>query len=167
MNFTCCHHHYHHHHHPVLIDSSCSFTPMRNCLCFLPTLTSANQLVKKDYSPIFCCCCSVTKLCPTLCSPMNWNWPGFPVLHYLLEFTQIHVHWFDDAIQPSHLQFPSSPPAFSSIRDFSNESAIHIRWPKYSSLNHPSLNQPQALVVFIKIYEVISINVRLKKEILL
>ena len=106
---------------------------MRNCLFLLPTLTSANQLVKKDYSPIFCCCCSVTKLCPTLCSPMNWNWPGFPVLHYLLEFTQIHVHWFDDAVQPSHLQFPASPPAFSSIRDFSNESAIHIRWPKYWS----------------------------------
>ena len=48
------------------------------------------------------CCCSVTKLCPTLCDPMNWSTPGFSVLHYLLEFAQNHVRWVDDAIQPSH-----------------------------------------------------------------
>ena len=39
-----------------------------------------------------CFCCSVTKLCPTLCDPMDCGMPGFPVLHYLLEFAQIHVH---------------------------------------------------------------------------
>ena len=38
------------------------------------------------------CCCSVTKSCLTLCSPMNCSTPGFPVLHYLPEFAQIHVH---------------------------------------------------------------------------
>ena len=38
------------------------------------------------------CGCSVTKLCPTLCNPMNYSMPGFPVLHYLLEFAQTHVH---------------------------------------------------------------------------
>ena len=43
-------------------------------------------------------CCSVTKLCPTLCDPMVCSLPGFPVLHYLPEFTQIHVHWVGDAI---------------------------------------------------------------------
>ena len=42
--------------------------------------------------------CSVTKLCPTLCDPMVCSLPGFPVLHYLPEFTQIHVHWVGDAI---------------------------------------------------------------------
>ena len=44
--------------------------------------------------PIFSqhCCCSVTKSCLTLCDPMNCRMPGFPVLHYLLEFIQIHVH---------------------------------------------------------------------------
>ena len=55
------------------------------------------------------CCCSVAQLCLTLCNPMNISMLGFPVLHYLLEFAQIHVHWVADAIQPSH---PVSP--FSS-----------------------------------------------------
>ena len=38
------------------------------------------------------CCCSVDKLCLTLCDPMDCSLPGFPVLHYLLEFSQIRVH---------------------------------------------------------------------------
>ena len=46
-----------------------------------------------------CCCCSITKLCPTLCDPMNCSTPGFAVLHYLPEFVQTHVQWVDDAIQ--------------------------------------------------------------------
>ena len=55
-----------------------------------------------------CCCCSVTQLCPTLCDPMNFSTPGFPVLHSLLELTQTHVHGVSDAIQPSHpLSLPS------------------------------------------------------------
>ena len=47
-------------------------------------------------------CCSVTKSCPALCDPMDCSTPGFPVLPYLLEFTQTCVHWVGDAIQPSH-----------------------------------------------------------------
>ena len=43
-------------------------------------------------------CFSVTKSYPTLCNPMNWSTPGFPVLHYLLWFAQTHVHWVSDAI---------------------------------------------------------------------
>jgi len=39
-----------------------------------------------------CCCCSVTKSPPTLCNPMDCNMPGFPILHYLLEFAQEFVH---------------------------------------------------------------------------
>ena len=46
-------------------------------------------------------CCSVTKSCPTLCDPTNCSKPGFPVLHYLPEFAQTHVHWVSNAIQPS------------------------------------------------------------------
>ena len=41
--------------------------------------------------------------------PMDWNMPGFPVLHYLLEFAQTHVHWFDDTIDPSHSLSSPSP----------------------------------------------------------
>ena len=78
-------------------------------------------------------CCSVTKSCLTLCDPMYCSTPGFPVLHQLPEFAQTHVHWVSDAIQPSH---PLRPllllsPFFPSIRVFSNESALCIRWPKY------------------------------------
>ena len=48
--------------------------------------------------PGFCCCCSVTKSFPTLSDLMDCSTPGFPVLHYLLEFAQTHVHWVDDAV---------------------------------------------------------------------
>ena len=54
---------------------------------------------------------SVAQLCPTLCSPMNCSMPGLFVHHQLLEFTQTHVHWVGDAIQPSHPLSSPSPPA--------------------------------------------------------
>ena len=56
---------------------------------------------------------SVAQLCPTLCDPMNRSTPGLPVHHQLLAFTQIHVHWIGDAIQPSHPLLSLSPPAFN------------------------------------------------------
>ena len=59
------------------------------------------------------CCCSVAKLCLTLCDPTNCSTPGFPVLYYLLKFAQTHVHWISDVIQPSHPLSSSSPPTFS------------------------------------------------------
>ena len=52
---------------------------------------------------------SVAQSCPTLCDPVNRSTPGVPVHHQLPEFTQIHIHWVGDAIQPSHPL--SSPPA--------------------------------------------------------
>ena len=59
------------------------------------------------------CRCSVTKLCLTLCDPMDCSTPGLHVHHQLPEFTQTHVHWVSDAIQPSHPLPPLSPPAFT------------------------------------------------------
>ena len=56
---------------------------------------------------------SVTQLCPTLCDPMDCSTPGLPVHHQLPEFTQTHVHWDGDVIQPSHPLLSPSPPAFS------------------------------------------------------
>ena len=56
---------------------------------------------------------SVAQLCPTLCNPMDCSTPGFPIHHQLLEFTQIHVHWASDAIQPSHPLSSRSPLAFN------------------------------------------------------
>ena len=73
----------------------------------------------------------------TLCDPMDCSMPGFPVHHQLLELTQTHFHQVGVAIQPSHPLSSPSPPAFnlSSIRVFSNESVLHIRWPKYWNLS--------------------------------
>ena len=51
--------------------------------------------------------------CVQLCDPMDCSTPGLPVHHQLLEFTQTHVHWVNDAIQPSHPLSPPSPPAFN------------------------------------------------------
>ena len=58
---------------------------------------------------MLCCCCSITQSCLTLCNPMDCSMPGFPVLHYLPEFAQTHVHWVGDAIQSSHSLSPPSP----------------------------------------------------------
>ena len=54
---------------------------------------------------------SVSQSCPTLHDPMDHSMPGLPVHHQLPEFTQTHLHWVDDAIQPSHLLSSPSPPA--------------------------------------------------------
>ena len=56
---------------------------------------------------------SVAQLCPTLCDPMDCSTSGFPVHHQLTEFTQTHVHWVGDAIQPFHPLSSPSPPAFN------------------------------------------------------
>ena len=56
-------------------------------------------------------CCSVIKLCLTLCNTVNRSMPAFLVLHYLPEFAQTHVHWVSDAIQPSHPLLSAFPPA--------------------------------------------------------
>ena len=64
---------------------------------------------------------SVAQSCPTLCNPMDCSMPGLPVHYQLLEFTQTHVHWVGDAIQPSHpLSFPfsSCPQSFPASGSF-------------------------------------------------
>ena len=65
-------------------------------------------------------CCSVAKSCPPLCKLMNCSTPGLPVLNYLPEFAQIHVHWVSDAIQPAHPLSPhfSCPQSFPASESF-------------------------------------------------
>jgi len=68
---------------------------------------------------------------------MNRSPPGLPIHHQLPEFTQTHIHQVGDAIQPSHPLLSPSPPAPnpSQFRVFSNESTLHMRWPKYWSFS--------------------------------
>ena len=95
---------------------------------------------------------SVTQSCLTLCDPMNCSMPGLPVHHKLPEFTQTHAHRVGDAIQPSHPLSSPSPltPNPPSIRVFSNESALRMRWPKYwrFSFNISPSNEHPGLISF-------------------
>ena len=92
---------------------------------------------------------SVAQLYLNLCDPMECSTPGLPVLHHLAEFAQTHVHWISNVIQPSCLLLTPSPPAiFPSIRVFSNESALHIRWPKYWSFSNSPSNEYSRLISF-------------------
>ena len=104
-----------------------------NCLFWLKEVNKVELVLDfKEFKIWACCCCSVAQSCSTLCYPMDCIMSGFSVLHYLLKFFQTHVCWVGDAIQPSHplLLLPSTLP---SIRIFSREWAVHIRWPKYWS----------------------------------
>ena len=58
-------------------------------------------------------CFWVAQSCPTLCDPMDFSTPGFPVHFHLLELAQTHVHWVTDAIQPSHPLLSPSLPALN------------------------------------------------------
>ena len=98
-----------------------------------PTLQQPTQPPCAKVSSLRRNCCSVTQLYLTFCNLMDSSMPGFPVLHYLPELAQTHVHWVGDAIQSSH---PLPPPLllpsiFPRIRVFSNELTLCIRWPKY------------------------------------
>ena len=93
---------------------------------------------------------SVAQFCPTLCNPMNCSTPGFPVHHQLAALAQTHVHRVGDAIQPTHPLSSPSPPAFSlsSIRVFSNELVLCIRWPNYWSFSISPSDEYSGLISF-------------------
>ena len=81
---------------------------------------------------------SVTQSVMSLCDTMDCSMPGHLVHRQLLKFTQTHVSWVRDAIQPPHpLSRPllCLPSIFPSISVFSNESVLHIKWPKYWSFD--------------------------------
>ena len=82
---------------------------------------------------------SVTQLCPTLCYPMDCSTPGFPVHHQLLDDHILKLMSITSVMPSNHLILCYSPllcpSIFPSIRVFSNESVLHIRWPKYWSFS--------------------------------
>ena len=80
---------------------------------------------------------------------MDCSTPGFPVLHHLPEFAKLHVHQVSDAIQPSHpLSSPLLLSIFTSIRVFSNELTLCMRWPKYWSFSISPSNEYSRLISF-------------------
>ena len=90
---------------------------------------------------------SVAQSCPTLCDPMNCSTPGLPVHHQLPEFPRLTS--IESVMPSSHLILCRPllllPPIPSSIRVFSNESTLHMRWPKYWSFGFsisPSKEHP-------------------------
>ena len=102
----------------------------KSCVLALPQDIKIEHIKSIQFS-------SVAQSCPTFCDPRNCNTPGLPVHHQLLEFTPTLVHRVGDTIQPSHPQcplllLPTIPP---SIRVFSSESILRIRWPKYWSFS--------------------------------
>ena len=111
----------------------------------------SQEQVKLCFLFRYCCCCSVAKLCPTL-YPMDSSTPDFPVHHYLLKLLKFipveSVMLSNHLILCRPLLLP--PSIFSSIRVFSNESVLCIRWPKCWSFNFnisPS-NEHSGLISF-------------------
>ena len=110
---------------------------------------------------------SVTQSYPTLCDPMNHSTPGLPVYHQLLEFTQTHAHRVGDAINHlilchSLLLLPLFPP---SIRVFSSESTLHVRWPKYWSFSFsisPSNEHPGLISLRMDWFDLLPVQGTLK-----
>ena len=83
---------------------------------------------------------SVAQLCPTLCDPMNHSMPGLPVHPQLLELAQTPSSLSIKSVMPfNHLVLCCPllllPSIFASIRIFSSESVLHIRWPRYWSFS--------------------------------
>ena len=121
-----------------------------NLSCSIAWPVSFTSSCRRTPRYVHLCCCSVAKLCLTLCDPMDCSTPGFPVPYHLLEFAQTYIHWVGEAIQPFHPLWPlfllSS--IFPSIRVFSNESALSTRWPKYWSFSISPSNKYSGLISF-------------------
>ena len=112
--------------------------PSRSRSRSFPGLENFFVRFPNQYHPLHpCCCCSVAQSCPTLCDPLDRSTPVLPVLHYsrgLLKLMSIEsVMSSNHLILCRPLLLP--PSIFPSIRVFSSESALHIRWPKYWSFS--------------------------------
>ena len=93
----------------------------------------------------FCCCCSVTQSCPTLCDPMDCSMPGLTIAQSLPK-----IMFIASVMPSSHLiswrPLLLLPSIFPSIRDFSSELSAQIRWPKYWSFSISSSSEYSGLI---------------------
>ena len=95
---------------PLVCVSRITFSPSSNCPLFLLWPRVGNPVPSLFRRLQFS---SVAQSCPTFCNPMDCSMPSLPVHQHLPEFTQTHVHWVSDAIQPSHLLSSPSPLALN------------------------------------------------------
>ena len=87
--------------------------------------------------------------CLTLCDPRDCSPPGSPVHHQLPELAHTHIISIESVMPSNHviLCHPLlSPSVFPSTRFFSNESVLHIRWPKYWSFSISPSNEYSRLI---------------------
>ena len=110
------------------------------------------------------CSCSVAQLCLTLYSPMDCS-TSLPVSHHLPEFAQVHIHCIGDGWTASHLilwcPLLLLPSIFPSVRDFSNESSVCTRWPKYWSFSFsisPSSEYPGVISLKINWFDLLAVQ---------
>ena len=98
-----------------VLNTKMPFNRITSVYFYVENILSTIIGFSRETEPIgyICCCCWASHSCPTLCNPMDCSLPHFPVLHYPLEFVQTHVHWVNNAIQPSHPLLPASLPALS------------------------------------------------------
>ena len=123
------------------------------CLCFhnlLKTFRFTSYSTHVELASHSVQFSSVIQSCPTLCNPMDWSIPSFPVHHQHPELAPTYVHRVSDAIQPSHPQSSHSPPSsiLPQIRVFFNESLLHIRWPMYWSFSISLSSEYSGLISF-------------------
>ena len=111
-------------------------------MCYCQKCKLVHSLCKRVY------CCSVSKLCPDLCDPMDCSIPGFPVLHCIPEFAQTHVHWVSDASQPSHPLLPPSTLQFNSVQLLSRVQLFATPWAAecQASLSNTNSRSPRKLM---------------------
>ena len=141
----------------------------------IPPPTSSEQL---SQDRLRCClsasqvlghCCVVVHLCLTLCNPMDCSTPGFPVLHYLLQFVQIMS--IESVVPSNHLvlhhPFLLLPSIFPCIRIFSNESLFSIKWTKYWSFSFsisPSSEYSRLISFRIDWFDLLAVQGTLKRR---
>ena len=120
------------------VPNTQAFLQLLRCILLHPLLfiCTCCPFLQSPFPPLPLCYSAqfslVTQSCLTLCGPMDCSTPGLSVYHQLPESIQTHVHWVGEAIQPSHpLSSLLLPPSiFPSIRVFSSESGLRMRWPK-------------------------------------
>ena len=132
--------------------------------CGLGDSIRSHRLSVQSYKTQFS---SVTQLCPTFCDPMDCSTPGLPVHRQLPELTQIHgiesVMPYNHLILCCPLLFP--PSIFPSIRVFSNETTLRIRWPKYWSFSfsiYPSKEYSGLISFRMDLLDLLAVQVTLK-----